>query len=140
MKASLYLLLTCIIFLSTSCSKEDIGPKLKRETTEKIVGKWMLDREIYEVYSPSTTLMSTAEYVGISADFYVFKTNQIVSLNSVQSGSYEVPYQVLNPNQIIVGQTVWRIQQLTTNELALVLHKNDAGQDKSFVTKVYLRR
>ncbi len=139
MKMFLLILGSCIL-LSSSCEKEDLAPRLRRESAEKIMGKWMVDITINEVYDPLPTLKSTVTEKGTVDDFFDFKTADMVELKSAGWGSMMQTYTVWNPTQVEIGMIVWRIEKLTTNELVLVWDRNDAARYMRFVTKMNLVR
>ncbi len=140
MNPAIIVILTLAILSSFSCEKGVTAAEMKQEAAEMLLGKWIVDRQVDEVYSPLTTLSSTTEYSGSAGDFYIFKTNQIAEVNSITTGNSQQGYEVVNPYQLIIGQTLWRIEKLTTDEMHLVLDRNDAVQYKRFVTKLYLKR
>jgi hypothetical protein len=133
-----FTIITALIF--TSCTKEDIGPRLKREAAEKVYGKWILERQVFEVYEPINVLNSTAEYFGTEQDVYVFRVDGYADVYSTGAVKSEVLYEVINPNQVAIGNDVWKIEKLTGNDLWLVKDRNDALQYKRYVTRLYLKR
>ena len=132
--------LTISILLLTACEKEDLAPKLRRETAEKMIGKWMVQRTINEVYDPLPTLSSTTEIPGTTDDYFDFQSKEWVEVNSSQNGAKVESYYVWNPSQVMIGEVGWWIEKLTATELELKLDRNDAAQYKRFVTRIYLSR
>lgn len=116
-----------IIFLliaSFSCKKDNpISP----QTISLIQNKWTLvSEEYYYKNLPSYNV----KYVGISTDYYFFKTND--SLLMHQAGmpgllnipfTFSIPYKIISNNSILLpGQnggndTYFTIQKLTTDSL-----------------------
>jgi hypothetical protein len=139
MKTFLLILGSCIL-LSSSCEKEDLAPRLRRETAEKIMGKWMVERTINQVYDPLPTLSSTKESAGTADDFFDFKTDALAEVKSAASGSKMEEYMVWNPYQVKIGDVSWRIEELTQTGLVLLWDRNDAARYMRFVTKVNLVR
>jgi len=138
--SKLFALLGICFILFSSCEKEDLAPRLRRETAEKIMGKWMVDITINEVYDPLPTLKSTAQEKGTADDFFDFKTDALVEVKSAASGSKMEEYMVWNPYQVKIGNVSWRIVELTQTGLVLVWDRNDAARYMRFVTKVNLVR
>lgn len=134
------LLIIILLIICASCEKPAVAPELKRKTEEKLLGRWMLERTVEEIYAPISSLNSLVEYIGTNGDFYVFKANQFAEINSLQTGRLDMNYEVYNPYQLMIENTLWRIEKLTINELHLVLDKNDASTYKRYVTRVYLKK
>ena len=128
------------LFISTSCKKTLTAPEMRQQAAEKLMGKWMLDKQVNEVYAQLTNLSSMVEYKGTGNDYYNFKTSDIVEVNSLQTGKTENIYEVIKPYQVLVGDIGWRIEKLTTEELHLVLDRNNAAEYKRYVTKMYFKR
>jgi len=139
MKKTFSLFTICIILLS-ACEKEDLAPKMRRETAEKMMGKWMVQRTLYQVYDPLPTLSSTTETAGTANDYFEFRSGELVEVNSLSSGAKVENYHVWNPSQVMIGEVGWWIEKLTATELELKLDRNDAAQYKRFVTRIYLSR
>jgi hypothetical protein len=135
----IFAFLTISILLLSACEKEDLAPKLRRETADKMMGKWMVQRTIDQVYDPLPTLSSTIEVLGTANDYFDFQANELVEIKTSYSARLE-DYRVWNPSQVMVGEVVWWIEKLTATELVLKLDRNDAVQYRRYVTRIYLSR
>ena len=140
MKAPLMLLILSATFLLFSCTKEDIGPKLKREAHEKILGKWNIEKIVQQQYEPIPTLVSTNEYTGTSNDYYFFKSDEVVAINTTSTPQTDLNFEVVNPYQIWIGDDAWRITELSDKKLILNRDRNDVENNKRSVTNIYLIR
>ena len=139
MKAPLLIILSAT-FLLFSCAKEDIGPKLRREAHEKILGKWNIEKIVQQQYEPIPTLVSTNEYAGTSNDYYIFKSDEVVAINTTSTPQTDLNFEVINPYQIWIGDDVWRITELSDKKLILNKDRNDVDKNKRSVTNIYLIR
>ena len=126
--------------LFISCSKNDIGAQLKRNAEEKIVGKWMLDHTIEQIYHPIQTLSSSTASFGSAGDSLVFERSNRVRTYSDTNRNKEDVYEVVNPNQIIIGDKVWRMEELSSAKMLLVMDRNDVPENKRYVTRIYLKK
>jgi hypothetical protein len=138
------LLLSGILLLLSSCSKEDIGPRLKREAEEKMIGKWILERRVSEVYAPIVAhpvpgTGSSTEYTGNADDYFQFQTDKHLLIDTAATLNH-TDFEVINPSQVVIGLQPWRIEELTANRLLLVWDRNDGAQNKRFITKIYLKK
>ena len=133
------LLSFCLLVLS-SCTKEHTAPELRRETAEKMIGKWVIDHTVSEVYDPLPLLNSTDTYIGTANDYYNFKTDGYVGISSAVLGQREETYTVFNPYQVNIADRGWWIDKLSSTELLLVQDVNDVVQYKRYVTKIYLKK
>jgi hypothetical protein len=140
MKTRLLFLLIGLTFLLSSCTKEDIGPKLRREAEEKILGKWNVEKIVQQEYQPIPTLMKTDEYTGNSEDFYFFKSPELVAISTNSAPQSDNYFNVVNPTQMWIGDKVWRITELSDRKMTLNLDRYDVDNDKRSVTNIYLTR
>src|SRR5690349_9181091 len=138
MKAPLLSLIICTSFLLFSCSKEDVAPKLKREAHEKILGKWNIEKIVQQEYEPIPTLFSTNEYAGTTNDYYFFKSDEVVAINTTSTPQTDLNFEVINPYQIWIGDDAWRITELSDKKLILNRDRNDVDNNKRSVTNIYL--
>jgi hypothetical protein len=128
--------MSCLI----SCLKEDIGPKLKREADEKILGKWNIEKIVQQEYDPIPTLVNTNLYLGTTEDYYFFKADEIVEINTASTPQTDLDFEVINPYQIWIGDQAWRITELSDKKLTLNKDRNDVDNNKRSVTNIYLIR
>lgn len=140
MKTSMGSLLFAFVILLGACSKEDIGPKLQRETKEKIIGRWNVEKIIHQEYEPISTLERTDESTGTAEDYYVFKPTGTVEVNAAPGAKTEVTFEVINPNQIWIKDQSWTITASTKIALMLTKDRNDAVSNKRYVTKIYFKK
>ena len=140
MKAPLMSLIICASIFLFSCTKEDIGPKLKREAHEKILGKWNIEKIVQQEYEPIPTLVSTNEYAGTANDYYFFKSDEVVAINTTSTPQTDLNFEVINPYQIWIGSDAWRITELSDKKLILNKDRNDVVNNKRSVTNIYLVR
>ena len=136
----IFLALAIITLGFTSCEKEELAPKLKRETAEKLLGKWTVQRTVEEVYDPLHTLSNTTIIAGTASDYFHFKTSELVEIASSPSSIKVQNYTVWNPSQVMIAEVGWWIEKLTATELELKLDINDAARYKRYVTKIYMVR
>jgi hypothetical protein len=131
------------ILLLSACEKEDFASKSRRETAEKIIGKWMMQRTIYEVTinqvtaNPLPLLDSKIEVLGTANDYFDFQANESVQIKTSYSDKFKY-YRVSNPSLVMVGEKSWGIEKLTGTELVLKLDR-DAVQCKRS-TRMHLSR
>jgi len=140
-------LLAISILLLSACKKEDVSLKLKNETSEQMMGKWMVQRIIYEVsikkvinndlYKALNLLNSKLEVHGSAHDCFDFQGHEMVQIKTSESAKLK-SYNILNPSQVMIGHEEWRIEKLTATELELKFVR-DAG-DFTRVTRMYLNR
>ena len=138
MKISSALIISMLLW--SACEKEDLAPKLRRETAEKIMGKWMVQRTINEVYDPRPGAGGITETAGTADDYLDFKTSELVEIKSSQASLKVESYTVWNPSQVMIGAVSWWIDKLTASELVLIWDRNDASTYTRSVTRIYLTR
>jgi len=128
------------MLLLSACEKEDLAPKLRRETAEKIMGKWMVQRTINEVYDPRPGVGGKTETPGTADDYLDFKTKELVEIKSSQSSIKVESYTVWNPTQVMIGTVTWWIEKLTATELVLIWDRDGAAQYSRYVTRIYFTK
>ena len=131
--------LTIVIFLLSSCEKEDLAPKLRSETAEKMMGKWMVQRTSLETvvkgeYYPPLLRNSKIEVLGAADEYFDFQANELVEIKTSKSAARHKNYKVWNPSQVMVGQEGWWIEKLTATEMVLKLERIYAGQNRRYAT------
>ena len=141
-------ILTMSILLFSACQREDLAPNLSRETSEKMMGKWMVQRIIYdltmneaaitELYKPLKLLNNKIEALGTANDCFDFQANELVEIKTTYSDKLK-NYKVSNPSEVMIGGESWGIEKLTTTELVLKLQRNVTAQYKR-VTTLHLSR
>jgi hypothetical protein len=141
MKKQLLALMIISITLCTACKKENYAAKLRQDTHEQLQGKWYIESIVREVYEPISTLSSRTEYAGKPTDYYLFKANHNVDITLPQPGqSNEEGYEVVNPSQLIIGNEVWWIKDLTAESFQLLKDRNQVEETRRYVTRIYLAR
>ena len=123
-----------------SCTKNDIGIRIQKEAWQKIIGKWTLERKIEQVYEPIPVLSVTNTITYGPDDYYFFNTNLFVDVQTGGLPREQWIYEVINPTQIIINDSIWRIEKLDPDELILLRDINKVTDNKRFVTKMFLRR
>ena len=135
--------LTIGILLLSACEKEGLTSELREETAGKIMGKWMMQRTIYEITinqiiaDPLPLLDSKIEALGTANDYFDFRVNELVEIKTSYSGKLKY-YQVSNPSQVMIGEESWWIEKLTGSELVLKLDRDAVKYKRS--TRMYLSR
>ena len=143
---TLSLLTICLLVLS-ACKKEDLSGKLRNETSEKMMGKWMVQRIVYDVslnqvpnndlYKELKLLNSKLEVLGSSRDCFDFQANEMVQIKTSESAKLK-SYNILSPSQVMIGQEGWYVEKLTATELELKLVRD--AVDFTRVSRMYLSR
>lgn len=140
MKTAFIFLLVVSAFI-TSCEKGDgPGPELRRQTEEKLMGRWQVEKIVNQEYDPIPTLKTTNEYNGTSEDYYTFKTLNKVEISAAPNSKIEVDFEVINPNQVWIHDKAWRITEHTPTKLTLLEDRNDAVNNKRYVITIHLKR
>lgn len=140
MKTAFIFLLAVSAFV-TSCEKGDgPGPELRRQTEEKLMGRWQVEKIVNQEYEPIPTLKTTNEYIGTNEDYYTFKTSNKVEISAAPNSKIEVDFEVINPNQVWIHDKAWRITEHTPTKLTLVEDRNDAVNNKRYVITIQLKR
>jgi hypothetical protein len=131
-----------LIFIAatfSACVRENVAAKLREATHQQLQGEWKVGRIVTELFEPIPTLSERTEYRGKSSDYYRFGKNQLVDITSPLPGqSQQEGYEVVNPNQLIIGKEVWWIKNLTGTTLQLVQDRNYVEQNRRYVTSIYL--
>lgn len=141
MKKGLFSLLVISITLCSACKKENYAAKLRQETDQQLQGRWYIESIVREMYAPIPTLSSRTEYAGKPTDYYFFKTNHNVEITVPEPGqANEEGYEVVNPSQLIIGNDVWWIKDLTADSFQLLKDHNKVEENRRYVTRIYLAR
>ena len=125
--------------LVVACEKEAVATKLRREAAEKIIGKWSVAATHNDYYAPINTLVKSEEQPGTVNDYYDFKKEELVEVNST-SGTRTESYHVWNPYQVMIGDTSWWIRKLTANEMVLEVDWYYAADNRRFFGRRSLKR
>jgi len=135
------------LLVLSACKKEDLSGKLRNETSEKMMGKWMVQRIVYDVslnqvpnndlYKELKLLNSKLEVLGSSRDCFDFQANEMVQIKNSESAKLK-SYNILSPSQVMIGQEGWYVEKLTATELELKLVRD--AVDFTRVTRMYLSR
>jgi len=135
------------LLVLSACKKEDLSGKLRNETSEKMMGKWMVQRIVYDVslnqvpnndlYKELKLLNSKLEVLGSSRDCFDFQANEMVQIKTSESAKLK-SYNILSPSQVMIGQEGWYVEKLTATELELKLVRD--AVDFTRVTRMYLSR
>ena len=140
MKTVFKFLLAASAFL-ISCEKgQGPGPELRKQTEEKLMGRWHVEKVVNQEYQPIPTLKSTNEHTGTTEDYYTFKTANKVEIGAAPNSTVEVDFEVVNPNQVWIHDKAWRITEHTATKLTLMEDRNDPANNKRYVTTVNLKR
>jgi len=145
MKTRLPFIVAILSVISSSCVKEDIGPRLRREAEEKLLGTWILERRVTEVYQPIVAYPvpgtgATTQYNGTANDYFDFQSAQVVEIDTAGTGATQHAFEVINPSQVFIDDNSWRIETHTARNLLLVRDINDGPQDRRYITKLYFKR
>ena len=135
MKQVIFSILSFSLVMFTACQKDDVKPT----TSQKLQGKWRLDKSIDELYKPSTVLLETETQVGNAGDSIVIKANTIVSYSDTQ-GSDETNYVLLNDTTIKIEDEIYKIRTLNNQQLYLHFDETDAALNERYVQRLYFKK
>jgi hypothetical protein len=132
-----------VIFMALcACERENTIAEMQRETREKLMGYWQLEKKRVEIFDPYPTLQSETVYVGTTEDFLHFKAN-----DSVITGAAGRPVKeekaYINVTSLIISSTPhnWFIDSLKSHRLILYcLVRNDDTTLRTRRETLYFKR
>lgn len=132
--------LSLTILAFAACRKEDPGPKMRREAEQKLLGNWNMVRRVEEIYDPVPQLSSVQEYSSGQDETFIFQTDGWLVIDTGANNSIQETFSVINPGQVWIGDTAWRMENLSDHQLTLVWQRNNAEKLTGQTTKIYLAR
>lgn len=128
-----------MIFL-VSCQRENAALQLKQQTEAKILGRWQVEKKVYQEYEPITTFKRSEEYQGTAEDYYDFQPSGNLIMGNGTGTTEEVTYQVWNPTQVVIREQGWFIEDLTATRLTIYADRNDAASNKRHLTRIFFTK
>jgi|GEM_PF-1340861 len=120
MRLTLVAVYSALLFILCACEKKNTIADMQRETRQKLMGHWQLEKKRVEIFDPYPTLKSETVYVGTAEDFLLFKENDMVSYGEAGKPVREEEAYI-NVTSLSITPLVhnWSIDSLKSNRLIL---------------------
>jgi hypothetical protein len=131
---------TAAVVLSGACTPEKETLTPEPTTSEKIAGKWKVQKINIDYYDPIPVLDDSVRYVGLPADSLVFKSGGLL-YDYVEDPIPEIlPYSVVNSTSMVIDGEKFQIKELTSNKFRLHSDSVNTAANERTVFDVYLFR